>query len=76
MIHGGGGFFGKQVAAGVGLLALCVRFTYAMLKVIDRVTPVRVGEAAEGGLDEAMHGESAYQFDEDLPVPGSAAPVL
>jgi ammonia channel protein AmtB len=31
-----------------------------MLKVIDTVTPVRVGETDELGLDEAMHGESAY----------------
>jgi hypothetical protein len=35
---------------------------------------VRVGEEAEQGLDEAMHGESAY---EDAPlVTGSAAPAL
>jgi ammonia channel protein AmtB len=31
-----------------------------MLRVIDWVTPVRVGEEAESGLDEAMHGEIAY----------------
>ena len=36
-----------------------------MLKVIDLITPVRVGEEAERGLDEAMHGESAY---EDAPA--------
>ena len=37
-------------------------------------TVVRVGEEAEQGLDEAMHGESAY---EDAPlVTGSAAPAL
>jgi ammonia channel protein AmtB len=45
-----------------------------MLKVIDQITPVRVGEAAESGLDEAMHGESAYP---DAPMlGGSAAPAL
>ena len=49
-------------------------FTYGMLWLIDRVTPVRVGEEAEQGLDEALHGESAY---EDAPlVTGSAAPAL
>ena len=51
-------------------------FTYAMLKVIDLVTPVRVGEEAERGLDAAMHGESAYEFDQELPTPASAAPSL
>jgi ammonia channel protein AmtB len=47
-----------------------------MLKVIDLVTPVRVAEDAEGGLDASMHGESAYQFDQELPRPESAAPAL
>jgi Amt family ammonium transporter len=32
-----------------------------MLWLINRVTPVRVDEAAEElGLDEALHGEHAY----------------
>ena len=62
--------------AGVGCSLYAFVFTYAMLKVIDLVTPVRVGEEAERGLDEAMHGESAYQLDQELPSPGSAAPVL
>jgi ammonia channel protein AmtB len=31
-----------------------------MLRVIDLITPVRVGVEAEEGLDVAMHGESAY----------------
>ena len=35
-------------------------FTYVMLKVIDLITPVRVGSEAEEGLDASMHGESAY----------------
>ncbi len=30
-----------------------------MLKVIDLITPVRVGVEAEEGLDAAMHGEEA-----------------
>ena len=38
-----------------------------MLRVIDFVTPVRVGAEAERGLDAAMHGESAYQLDQDVP---------
>jgi ammonia channel protein AmtB len=39
-----------------------------MLKVIDLVTPVRVGEEAERGLDAHMHGESAYQLGEERPA--------
>ena len=31
-----------------------------MLKMLDLVTPVRVGAEAEEGLDAAMHGEEAY----------------
>ena len=36
-------------------------FTYGMLWLIDRVTPVKVDEAGEvAGLDQAIHGETAY----------------
>jgi Amt family ammonium transporter len=60
LVHGTATFFGKQVAAGVGCSIYAFGFTYVMLKVIDYVTPVRVGEDAEEGLDASMHGESAY----------------
>ena len=60
LIHGTATFFGKQVAAGLGCSLYAFGFTYVMLHVLDRVTPVRVGEEAERGLDEAMHGEIAY----------------
>ena len=76
LIHGTAVFFGKEVAAGIGARPTPSLFTYVMLSVIDLVTPVRVGEDAERGLDEAMHGENAYDLDEELPSPGSAAPVL
>ena len=69
LIHGTGTFFGKQLAAGFGCSLYAFLFTYAMLKVIDLITTVRVGEEAEQGLDEAMHGEIAYRLDEGLPVP-------
>jgi ammonium transporter, Amt family len=65
LVHGSGSFFGKQVAAAVGCSLYAFVFTFAMLKVIDLIVPVRVGEAAELGLDEHMHGEIAYQLDED-----------
>jgi ammonium transporter, Amt family len=60
LIHGSGTFFGKQLAAGLGCSLYAFLFTYAALRVINLITPVRVGEEAEEGLDEAMHGETAY----------------
>jgi ammonium transporter, Amt family len=61
LVHGSLGFFGKQVAAGLGCSLYAFAFTYAMLTVINLITPVRVSDAAvESGLDEQMHGESAY----------------
>jgi Amt family ammonium transporter len=60
LVHGSATFFLKQVAAGIGCSAYAFGFTYAMLKVIDLITPVRVGAEAEEGLDAAMHGEEAY----------------
>jgi Amt family ammonium transporter len=64
LVHGAGAFFAKQLAAGIGCSLYAFAFTYAMLKVIDRITTVRVGEEAERGLDEHMHGERAYRLDE------------
>ena len=60
LVHGTGAFFGKQVASAVGCSIYAFVFTYVMLKVIDLIAPVRVGEDAERGLDEFMHGENAY----------------
>src|SRR6266704_803147 len=60
LVHGSATFFAKQVAAGIGCSAYAFGFTYVMLKLIDVITPVRVGTEAEEGLDAAMHGESAY----------------
>jgi Amt family ammonium transporter len=62
LIHGTATFFGKQIAAGVGCSLYAFLFTYVMLKVIDVITPVRVTEEHERGLDEAMHGETAYSI--------------
>jgi Amt family ammonium transporter len=76
LIHGSGSFFGKQVAAGFGAAAYAFGFTYLMLVAINVITPVRVSEADEIGLDEAMHGESAYILDDDdtaAPVPAGAS---
>ena len=70
LIHGAASFFGKQVAAGFGAAAYAFAFTYVALAAINLITPVRVSAAHESGLDEAMHGESAYLLDDgDGPAP-------
>jgi Amt family ammonium transporter len=60
LIHGSGTFFGKQLAAATGASLYAFAFTFVMLKAINLITPVRVGEFDEEGLDEALHGETAY----------------
>jgi Amt family ammonium transporter len=60
LVHGSGTFLGKQFVAVVACSTYAFAFTYAALKLINRITPVRVGEEEERGLDEAMHGENAY----------------
>ena len=62
LLTGGGfGFFGKQLAAVAISSAWAFFFTYGMLWLIDRITPVKVGEGVEeSGLDQGLHGEAAY----------------
>lgn len=58
---GGGALLFKQTVAVIGASAYAFLFTYAMLWLIDRVTPVRTSEGEEeSGLDEVLHGEHAY----------------
>lgn len=61
LIYGGTAFFGKQVVAVVVASAYAFIFTYIMLIFINLITPVKVPEDQEDlGLDEALHGERAY----------------
>ena len=62
LLQGNAPFFLKELlaVAGAGLYAFI--FTYAMLWVINKITPVRISEKDEMGLDEALHGEQAYEF--------------
>ena len=54
-------FFLKQVARSSVSSVWAFAFTYGMLWLIDRITPVKVEPAAEeAGLDAALHGETAY----------------
>ena len=61
LVAGNGAFFVKQLVAVAISSVWAFSFTYAMLWLIDRVTPVKVHHAAEeSGLDAALHGETAY----------------
>jgi Amt family ammonium transporter len=61
LIHGGSAFFVKESAAVIGAALYAFVFTYVMLAVINRITPVLVTAADEEvGLDESLHGEHAY----------------
>lgn len=61
LLYGGVGFFGKQLTAVIIASAYGFIFTYLMLALINKFTPVRVSEEEErAGLDEALHGERAY----------------
>jgi ammonium transporter, Amt family len=62
LFYGNASFFFKQVVAGLISSVWAFGFTLGMLWIINKITPVRVSEAQEGiGLDEALHGEIAYE---------------
>ena len=61
LFSGNPAFFFKQCAAVVLSSVWAFIFTYAMLWLINKVTPVRVSALQEdAGLDESLHGEKAY----------------
>lgn len=60
LLYGGAAFFGKQVAAVAGSSVYAFVFTWVMLWLIDKVTPVKTTEEMEKTLDESLHGEQAY----------------
>jgi Amt family ammonium transporter len=65
LLAGNTSFFIKQLTAAILSSVWAFVFTYGMLWIINKITPVRVEEAHEGvGLDEALHGEHAY-LEED-----------
>ncbi len=62
LLYGNTKFFLVQCGAVAFSSAWAFVFTYGMLWLIDRVTPVKVGEGVEErGLDDAIHGEGAYE---------------
>lgn len=61
LMAGNSAFFAKQLVAVAISSVWAFGFTYGMLWLIDRITPVKVELAAEeSGLDAALHGETAY----------------
>jgi Amt family ammonium transporter len=61
LLRGNTRFFFVQLLAVAISSAWAFIFTYGMLWLIDRVTPVKVSEAGEQeGLDQSIHGETAY----------------
>ena len=62
LLHGNPAFLFKQLVAVVFSSVYAFGFTWIMLVLINRITPVRTSEADEQeGLDAALHGEAAYQ---------------
>jgi Amt family ammonium transporter len=61
LLRGNTRFFLVECAAVLISSVWAFVFTFGMLWIINRVTPVRVGDAQEEvGLDEVIHGERAY----------------
>jgi Amt family ammonium transporter len=61
LLAGNPEFFIKQLSAVLLSTVWAFVFTYGMLWLIDRVTPVRVTPGVEeGGLDSGLHREEAY----------------
>ncbi len=62
LLRGNAGFFWKQLLTVVGSSIYAFGFTYLMLWIINKITVVRTTEGEEErGLDDVLHGESAYQ---------------
>lgn len=60
LLYGNSRFFAIEVFAVLAASAYAFVFTYAMLWIIDKFTPIRLTEKEEESVDEALHGESAY----------------
>ena len=61
LLAGGSYFFLKECVAVVAACIYGFVFTYLMLMLINKITPVKVSELDEDkGLDDSLHGEKAY----------------
>jgi Amt family ammonium transporter len=61
LLRGNSHFFLVELVAVILSSVWAFVFTYGMLWIIDRITPVNVQDSDEiEGLDSALHGETAY----------------
>jgi Amt family ammonium transporter len=61
LLYGNVSFFLKEVFAVLGASVYAFVFSWGMLWLINKITPVRTSEDEElRGLDETLHGERAY----------------
>jgi Amt family ammonium transporter len=60
LLAGGGSFFVKEVLAVLASSVYAFGFTYGMLWIINKVTPVHTTEIEEAELDTTLLGETAY----------------
>jgi Amt family ammonium transporter len=78
-LAGNAGLVGKQAVAVLATLGYSAGMTLVLLKLVDRVLPLRVGRREEAvGVDVHQHGEEAYTSGEGailvIAEPGAAAP--
>lgn len=63
LLLGNATFFLKEVVAVFGSSVYAFGVSYGMLWLINKITPVKVtAQEEELGLDEALHGETAYEM--------------
>ena len=63
LLEGNASFLLKQTVAVLVASVWAFAFTYGMLFVINKITPVKVSEKDEAiGLDTALHSEQAYEL--------------
>jgi len=63
LLNGGGpGLLMKQTVAVLAVSVYAFLFSWVMLWLINKITPVRVTEQQEDDLDLQLHGEEAYHF--------------
>ena len=65
LIHGNPGQLGIQAVAVLAAIAYSAVASYALLKLVGLVMPLKVAKKEEGlGLDVSQHGEEAYADDD------------
>jgi len=63
LLLGNSSFFLKELAAVVGSSVYAFGISYGMLWLINKITPVKVtAQEEEFGLDQSLHGETAYDM--------------